>query len=138
VHVAGRSHFPPRVGLAQGSRRGHPSDIDLRGADYVARVILAALFEEMPSTGSEEWAMSKVSRLDRPRTGPVSPRPSRPDTWARLNPPRMREHHAGPYLARAQHARRLGAPLGPQSVVQVAGKAHVVYELSTYLDGPQL
>lgn len=36
------------------------SDYDLRGADYVARVILAALFDVKPSGVNENWATDKV------------------------------------------------------------------------------
>ena len=36
------------------------SDADLRGADYVARVILASLFDVSPSEVTEHWATTKV------------------------------------------------------------------------------
>jgi hypothetical protein len=36
------------------------SDFDLRGADYVARVILATLFDVMPSEVTDNWATAKV------------------------------------------------------------------------------
>jgi hypothetical protein len=39
------------------------SDVDLRGADYVARVILAALFNAMPSQVDDAWAMSKINAI---------------------------------------------------------------------------
>jgi hypothetical protein len=43
------------------SARGGVTDVDLRGADYLARVILATLFEVSPSEVSDDWAMSKLS-----------------------------------------------------------------------------
>lgn len=36
------------------------SDFDLRGADYVARVILAALFGVLPSEVTDDWATAKA------------------------------------------------------------------------------
>jgi hypothetical protein len=41
------------------------SDVDLRGADYVARVILAALFGMLPSRVNEDWAITKINAISR-------------------------------------------------------------------------
>jgi hypothetical protein len=39
------------------------NDIDLRGTDFLARVILASLFNVMPSTVDESWATSKINAI---------------------------------------------------------------------------
>lgn len=39
------------------------SDTDLRGADYVARVILAALFDVLPTHVDQDWTTSKISAI---------------------------------------------------------------------------
>jgi hypothetical protein len=41
------------------------SDVDLRGADFVARVILAALFDMPPTGVNENWAIEKISDINR-------------------------------------------------------------------------
>jgi hypothetical protein len=39
------------------------SDVDLRGADFLARVILASLFGVLPGEVNESWATSKISAI---------------------------------------------------------------------------
>lgn len=40
-------------------------DMDLRGADFLARVILASLFNVPPSRVDESWATSKINAISR-------------------------------------------------------------------------
>jgi hypothetical protein len=41
------------------------SDVDLRGADYLSRVMLATLFELLPSEISDDWASTIIVAISR-------------------------------------------------------------------------
>jgi hypothetical protein len=44
------------------------SDVDLRGADLIARVILSSLFGVRPSQVTDDWAYSKIQDFSRVAT----------------------------------------------------------------------